>query len=180
MVDVGRGRLSVAAGGIARHTVVAGLIAGRGDGTWTGTRGIGSAAAAAAIGGGLNRAVGWNQEADGSFSIAYTAPGDGNLDGLVDILDAADLLAAAKYDTGGSAIWAEGDYTYDGVVDLLDVAESLSTGLFDAGFAATAASATLSAAVVSVPEPACLAAVGVAMMAGVARVRKRGRRRAPA
>jgi hypothetical protein len=180
MVDVGRGRLSVAAGGIARHTLVAGLIAGRGDGTWTGTRGIGSAVAAAAIGGGLNRAVGWNQEADGSFSIAYTAPGDGNLDGLVDILDAADLLAAAKYDTGGSAIWAEGDYTYDGVVDLLDVAESLSTGLFDAGFAANAASATLSAAVVSVPEPACLAAVGVAVMAGVATVRKRGRRRAPA
>ncbi len=180
LVDVGRGRLSVGAGGIARHALVAGLIAGRGDGTWTGTRGIGSAVAAAAIGGGVNRTVGWNQEADGSFTVAFAAPGDGNLDGLFDILDAADLLAGGKYDAGGSAIWGEGDFTYDGVVDLLDVAESLSTGLFDAGFAANASSETLTAAVVAVPEPTAvgLAAVGMWGLRGmVIAARGRWRRR---
>jgi hypothetical protein len=52
---------------------------------------------------------------------------------VVDILDAAGLLAAGRFDTGGTAGWVEGDTNYDGVVDILDVADFIGTSLFDAG-----------------------------------------------
>jgi chondroitin AC lyase len=174
LVDVGRARLNVAAGGLTRQSLLAELTAGRGDGSWNGGRGIASASVAASAATGQTRSLGWMQEADGSFTIAFTAAGDGNLDGLVDILDAADLLAAGRYDRGVQAGWAEGDYNYDGIVDLLDVADTLGTGLFDAGFATNAGSGTLSATVISVPEPsgAAVATIG-AVAAAWARCRRR-------
>ena len=106
--------------------------------------------------------------------VAPAAPGDTNLDGLIDILDASDLLSAGRFDLGGQAGWAEGDFNYDGIVDLLDVAESLSTGLFDAGGYAAASD------LVAVPEPtigmATLAiAVGVALIARGRRGDRSGR-----
>jgi hypothetical protein len=66
-------------------------------------------------------------------SFAFSAPGDTNIDGQVDILDGANFLAGGKFDSGTPASWNEGDFGYDGVVDILDAADFLSTGLFDAG-----------------------------------------------
>lgn len=164
LVDVGVGTLRVAAGGISRQSLVAALALGRGDGGWNGTAGIASRDVAAVVAGGGNRAVGWIQEVDGSFTVAAAAPGDTNLDGLIDILDASDLLAAGRLDAGGPATWAEGDFNYDGVVDLLDLADSLSTGLFDAGGyrGAMASGAVVGAPVAAVPEPAPAALIAAA------------------
>ena len=97
-----------------------------GDGTWNGTAGITSSAAAAAPA--ARRTVGWLDNGDGSVTFAFAAAGDTNLDWQVDILDAANFLAGGKFDTGSPASWNEGDFTYDGVVDILDAASFLSTG----------------------------------------------------
>jgi autotransporter-associated beta strand protein len=131
-LDVGTSQLAVA-GGMTTDALLQALRSGRGDGSWTGGGGITSAAAAADVAAGRPRAVGWRPAAAGGFVVGYAAAGDTNLDGVVDILDAAGLLAAGRFDTGGTAGWVEGDTNYDGVVDILDVADFIGTSLFDAG-----------------------------------------------
>jgi hypothetical protein len=127
-VDVGVGRFDVAAGGIDAGALVAQLLVGRGDGSWTGASGIVSAAVASAIAAGESRTIGWVANGDGSMTVAATVPGDTNLDGVMDILDVSQFAAAGMVDAGPGAIWSDGDFNYDGVVDILDVSEFLVGG----------------------------------------------------
>jgi len=97
-----------------------------------------------------------------SLTFAFAAPGDTNLDWLVDINDAAQFIAAGKYDTGLPATWSEGDFNYDGVVDIQDAADFSATGLYNEG---SYNPPQLDSAVAAVPEPA---SAGVAIgMAGI-------------
>jgi hypothetical protein len=48
-------------------------------------------------------------------------PGDANSDGVVDALDAAQVLAAGKFEIGQSATWAQGDFDGDGKVTNADM-----------------------------------------------------------
>ena len=166
--------------GLSVSELFTALVAGRSGGTWTGTSGITSAAAAADIALGLERGVGWLDNGDGSVFFSFAAPGDTNLDGLVDTLDTANFLAAAKYNESMPASWIEGDFTYDGIVDILDAASFFSTGLYNQGFYNQPPGASLSAGfggplVAAVPEPsawftlvaACAAAL--ASRRGIAR-----------
>ena len=166
LVDVTSGYVTVA-GGLSATDLVAQILAGRGDGSWTGTSGITSSTAAADIALGASRAVGWLDNGDGSLAFAYAAPGDTNLDWQVDVLDAANVLASGKFNTGDPATWAEGDFNYDGVVDVLDAADFITTGLYNAGPYNPPAGAV--GAVAAVPEPslpaAGLVAVGLAFTA---------------
>lgn len=173
LVDLGASRINVAAGGITPEAVVLDILAGRTGtaGAWTGTTGITSSAAAAAIAAGSPRAVGWYDDGSGAITVAFSAPGDTNVDGFVDLLDVANVLAAGKYDTGEPATWTQGDFTYDGIVDILDVSDFLVTGLFDAGGYLPAAAG--SAPIMAVPEPATLTAVGIACLAGGWRSKRR-------
>ena len=148
-VDVAAGGLTIT-DGITPASLVAAVVAGRGDGTWNGSGGITSSAAAASGG---ERTIGWLDNGDGSLTMAYAASGDTNLDGGIDILDAANFLAGAAFDTGLPATWFAGDFTYDGVVDILDAAEFIAPALFDAG-GYVVASAAFGGSVVPVPEPA--------------------------
>ena len=149
LVDVGTGGMTVTSG-LSTTQLVAELLAGRGSGgDWSGTSGITSSAVAAAVAQSIPRSIGWLDNGDGSVSFAYSAPGDTNIDGQVDILDAANFLAGDKFDSGSPASWNEGDFGYDGFVDILDAADFLSTALFDAGSFIPAASA-----ITAVPEPA--------------------------
>lgn len=149
LVDVTAGRLTIAAGQTARG-LVARIIEGRAGGSWSGTTGITSSVAAAAVAAGDSRAVGWIDAGGGGLAVGYAAPGDTNLDELVDILDAANFLAPALFDTGRPATWSQGDFSYDGITDILDAADFLSTGLYDAG---TYAPLGTVAGVATVPEP---------------------------
>ncbi|MFM7245615.1 MAG: hypothetical protein ACKO40_15780 [Planctomycetaceae bacterium] len=79
LVDVGTGRLTVAAG-LATADLVAALEEGRAGGGWNGPSGIASSAAAAGIAAGVPRAVGWLDSGAGSVAIAFAAPGDTNID----------------------------------------------------------------------------------------------------
>ena len=173
LLDVTSGGLTIL-GGMTAPQLVAELLEGRGDGSWTGTSGITSSTAAADIALSAPRAVGWLDNGDGSFTVAYAAPGDTNLDWSIDILDASNFLAFGKFDTGSPATWLEGDFGYDGVVDILDAADFFSTGLYDAGPYNAASGA---AGVAAVPEPATawgLAAAVVGVAAAVARRRRCG------
>jgi autotransporter-associated beta strand protein len=147
LTDVGNGMVTVATG-LSAAGMVNAIVAGMGDGTWNGTGGITSSAAATSGG---DRTIGWLDNGDGSVTFAFAAAGDTNLDWQVDIIDAANFLAGGKFDTGSPASWNEGDFTYDGVVDILDAASFLSNGLFDAG--AYNPTSGQAGAVAAVPEP---------------------------
>ena len=164
-VDIGTGSLTVT-GSMAAATVFAKLVEGRANGQWSGTSGIMSSAVAADIAAKRPRAVGWKANGGGSVTFSYAAPGDTNLDGIVDMTDVAGFLAAGKFNRGVAARWEEGDFNYDGVVDLLDAAEFLTRGLYDAGAYGPSAAASTTAGVAVVPEPvvpvagiACLMAI---------------------
>jgi autotransporter-associated beta strand protein len=178
LVDVGHGGMTVTAG-MAVPSLVAALVAGRDDGFWNGTSGITSSAVAADVALGEERAVGWLDNGDGSVTFSYAAPGDTNLDELVDSLDAANFLAGGKFDTLEPASWIDGDFNYDGFVDILDAASFASTGLFDEGYynqpplAFAAGLGGLTAPVAAVPEPTALAAAGLAGILVVAAARRR-------
>ena len=158
LVDVSTGGITVAAG-MTPVRLVAEILEGRGDGSWTGTSGITSTAVAADVAAGLPRAVGWLAAGGDSVAFAYSAPGDTNIDGQVDILDLANFFAGGKFNTGLAASWSEGDFGYDGIVDILDAADFVSTGLFNAGpYGPVAATGTIAA----VPEPALPVALACA------------------
>ena len=172
LVDVTSGFVTVA-GGLSATDLVAQILAGRGDGSWTGTSGITSSTAAADIALGASRAVGWLDNGNGSLSFAFAAPGDTNLDWQVNVLDAANLLTAGRFNAGAPATWSQGDFNYDGAVDVLDAADFIATGLYNAGPYNPAAG--IAASVAAVPEPSLPAAGLVAV--GLAFTARRRRRR---
>jgi len=94
--------------------------------------------------------VGWLDHGDGSVTFAYAAAGDTNLDWSVDILDIANVIAGAKFNSGLPAAWNEGDFNDDGLCDMLDVADLMSTDLYAAS---PYNGVQPSAVVAAVPEP---------------------------
>jgi autotransporter-associated beta strand protein len=158
LVDLGSGLVTVA-NGLSPTDLVTAIVAGRGDGSWTGTSGITSSVAAANLASSIPRAVGWLDNGDGSVTAAFAAPGDTNIDWQVDVVDALNFVTLGKFDTGLPATWLEGDFNYDGVVDILDALDFFNTGLYDAGSYNTAPG------IVPVPEPASF---GLAIATGIA------------
>lgn len=147
-IDLGAGLITIDVGGFSIAEINGLIAAGSNGGDWAGSSGISSSLAAAIPG----RGIGSKPNDDGSLTVAYAAPGDTNLDGMVDVLDVTNMLSAGVVGTSAPAGWWQGDFTYDGVVDLLDVAELLGWGLYgqssyrdadldvrDAAFAALAA-----------------------------------------
>jgi len=132
LVNLANGKVTVASG-LSPADLVTAIVAGRADGSWTGTSGITSSVAASDVASSIPRAVGWLDNGDGSLTAAYAAPGDTNIDWQVDVVDALNFVTLGKFDTGLPATWLEGDFNYDGVVDILDALDFFNTGLYDAG-----------------------------------------------
>jgi autotransporter-associated beta strand protein len=128
-IDLGTGRLTLAAGAASAANVLALLLAGRGDGAWNGSSGFVTRSAVPDRGLG----IGYLVNDDGSMIVAFAAPGDINLDGQVDVVDLSTLLSSGTIEAVVSNGWADGDFNYDGVCDLLDIGAFLATGLYDAG-----------------------------------------------
>jgi hypothetical protein len=175
-LDIGVGNMTVAAGGMTATALVADLVAGRNGGAWNGA-GISSSVVAAEVAGGAARALGWIDNGGGSLSFGYAAPGDTNIDRVVDIRDVANFLAGGRFDKGAPATWSQGDFNYDGVADVLDAADFITTGLYNAG--PYAAGPSGEAVVTAVPEPMALgfAAVGLLAVAAVQRCSRINRAR---
>jgi autotransporter-associated beta strand protein len=176
IVDVGSGKINVTAGLNATNLKTA-LVKGLAGGAWTGTTGIISSAAAASVAGGIPRTVGWLDNGNGSVTFAFAAPGDTNLDGLIDVLDATVLAGSNKFGTGAAATWQEGDFNYDGYVDMVDAAAFLSTNLYNAGSYSSASLALVGGnglgTVAAVPEPASLSILLAACGGAVLVARRR-------
>lgn len=98
---------------------------------------------------GPGRSIGWLANTDGTLSVGFAANGDTNIDGAVDILDAANFVAGNRFDTGAPVDWQDGDFNYDGVLDILDASEFFATGLYDTGVYLPVAVSQVAA----VPEP---------------------------
>ena len=183
LVDVTSGGISIASG-VTAAALVARIIEGRADGSWTGTSGITSSTAAADVAVSIPRAVGWLDNGDGSVTAAFAAPGDTNIDWQVDVLDASNFLSFGKFDSGLPATWLEGDFNYDGVVDVLDAADFFGTGLYDAGSynpsagqgAASYGIGVRQNPVAAVPEPALSAGLAAVAWLVSARCCRRIRR----
>ncbi|MFM7205885.1 MAG: hypothetical protein ACKO4T_04355, partial [Planctomycetaceae bacterium] len=73
-------------------------------------------------------------------------------DGVIDVLDAAGMLGAARFDTWLPSTWSQGDFNHDAVVDILDAADFISAALFDTG-GYLPQSTGPGAPVAAVPEP---------------------------
>lgn len=111
------------------------------------------------------------------LAVTYTATsaivtaglaGDMNLDGVIDILDAAGFASAGLFDAGRFASWADGDFNGDAVVDVLDAADFAMLGLFDAGPYGAAAGP-----IAAVPEPAMVVPMAAAACLAAAVARRR-------
>jgi autotransporter-associated beta strand protein len=163
LTDVGNGMITVSRGGLSVANMVSAIQVGYNGGAWNGTSGIGSTAVAAAnvAAGATVRAVGWLENADGSVTFAFAAPGDVNLDGQIDVLDAATIAGGGRFND--TATWALGDFNYDGIYDDLDNALFVATNLFDAGPYNAPPGAV--GGIAAVPEPSAAAIVIGAMFA---------------
>jgi len=127
-LDLGTGRLTVAAGGYDLAAVREWLVAGRNGGGWDGATGIVSRAAGSSV----LREVGYTVS-DGLLTIGWAAAGDTNLDGAVNIFDMMEIVSRGRFNDGDSgAAWADGDFDFDGRVGLVDLVQSTSSGLFNA------------------------------------------------
>lgn len=121
------------------------------------------------LGGGKRLAVSYTATA---AVVTAAMAGDTNLDGTLDILDAAGFASAGLFDGGSLGTWADGDFNGDGLVDILDAADFVTQGLFDAGDYTGVAGQ-----VAAVPEPVGLMACAVAAWAATLHaVRRRTRR----
>jgi chondroitin AC lyase len=176
-LDLGAGRIQIGPGGANAEALRADLLAGRNGGRWDGASGIVSAAVAGAGAGA--RGVGYFVRPDGSAVVAFAAPGDTNLDGMVDILDLVQISAGGRYGSALPANWAQGDVDYDGRTSLFDLVSIASSNTYGKrnylSFLGTAGTGMVS---VAVPEPT--GGLGITMavaVAGIAGIRRRGSRR---
>ncbi|MGI9178725.1 MAG: phosphodiester glycosidase family protein, partial [Pirellulales bacterium] len=156
-LEIGTSRVEVAAGGFDAASIRTAIAAGG-----SGGNGITTVAVAAAAAAGQPRAIGWRTDGDGVLALRLAAPGDVDLDGLVDILDVSALLAAGRFNSGIAASWSEGDFNADGDFDIRDVAALLGAEVFDRGPYEAARSVVTAAAV---PEPQIPAGVAVSVFA---------------
>ena len=168
-IDLGVSGIEIAPGGITAADLRAGILAGRAGGTWTGSTGIGSSAAAASP---QSRAVGYTVAADGTAVMAYAAVGDVNLNGQVDVFDLVGINSGGRYNSGVVADWSSGDTNYDGFTNVFDLVSINSAGTYNAGSYLGTGSG--SGSITAVPEPGgAVVAVG---LVGVLAACRGGRR----
>ena len=168
-LDLGKGSITIAPGGMSSTDLLADLTAGFADGAWNGASGIVSSAVASAQAIGQARTIGWMDNPDGGIRVGFVAPGDTNLDYAIDLLDAANIATTGLFDTGQPANWMDGDFNNDRLSDILDAAAFIGTGLFDTGFYEE----SVAGAVATVPEPSGMAVIGLAAAIAAVAGRKR-------
>jgi autotransporter-associated beta strand protein/T5SS/PEP-CTERM-associated repeat protein len=170
-LDLGAGQVAIAAGGITAADLRADIIAGRNGGAWSGSAGITSSAAAAAGG---TRAVGYVVAGDGSARVSFAAPGDTDLNGLVNVFDLVGIDASGTYGTGATAVWSQGDFNYDGRTNVFDLVGIDTAGAYGSGnYFPASPTAAGAASVAVVPEPGSMVSLGLAAAALLTASRRR-------
>lgn len=131
-LDIGKGRIEIAPGGITEAELRADLITGRGVGNFQNTN-VGIVTSAPNPVPFFVPVIGYTVLPSGAAIVAWPAFGDTNLDGSVDFDDVIQVLAAGLYDTDLPATRVEGDFGYSGTVNFDDVLAMTAVGLYDKG-----------------------------------------------
>jgi hypothetical protein len=167
-----------------RATILSYLKSGAAGGSWTGSSGILSFAAAASNG---KYGVGFADSSDpgnpaglaaGQMEIKYALLGDANLDGSVNGSDFA--ILAANFNKAVSG-WDQGDFNYDGSVngaDFADLAANFNQGSSQSVTAALDSFAATNGLSADVLEPASATMMVIGGL-GILRRRRHGREIAP-
>ena len=156
-VDLGYGGVIVSSGGYTVGTLRTSLAAALAA-SWQGASGFATRAASSMVGSGL----GYMVNADGSVTICFAAVGDTDLDGRVDVLDIANILATGSFNSDSGDGWSSGDFNYDGLVDTLDASDFLAAGLFNAGAYVTATPGLVGTSWTLTPAEAAFASLAAA------------------
>lgn len=136
-----------------------------------------------AVEGQFRTIIGMEGGGDKRLAVTYTATsavvtaavaGDTNLDGMIDLLDAAAFVASRRFDSGVAARWDQGDFNGDGLVDVLDAGDFIALDLFDTGPYGNGIGGQ-SASLTAVPEPACGGLLVVTSLAVAATALRRRR-----
>jgi autotransporter-associated beta strand protein len=168
--DLSSGSLTVL-DGFSREQLKAELLKGRGDGFWNGAAGINSSTAAADIADGIVRSVGWTENPDGSVTVAYSAPGDTDLSGDVNIFDLVSINGSGSYGTGTPSVWSQGDFDYNGVTNIFDMVLTIGANVYRRGSYLPAVTSAVS--VNAVPEPSVCLLAFAGLAGGYCALRRR-------
>lgn len=133
LVDVGTGKLAIAAAGFEAGGLRQQLLAGHNGGGWNGSSGIVSSRAPAGSSWGVGYRI-----AGGVATVGWAAVGDANLDGQVNIFDVQLISTSGRYNQPLEAGWEDGDFNYDGRSNVIDLQVFTSTGLYGQGSYLTA------------------------------------------
>jgi len=80
------------------------------------------------------REIGHRVLPDGALKVGYSAVGDANMDGSVNLQDLIALDAGGKFGTAATdAGWWQGDFNHDGVVNIVDIIAMDAAGLYGTG-----------------------------------------------
>jgi autotransporter-associated beta strand protein len=122
---------------------------------------------------GTNRTLGW-RDTGTTVEIAYTIPGDANLDFVVSF---PDLVSLAQNYNGTGKDWAQGDFNYSTIVDFSDLVvlaqnynQSLSVS--EAEILGGEFASDFALAQSLVPEPTSLAVLALGTLAATSRRRR--------
>ena len=103
---------------------------------------------------GTFREIGHQILPDGSLKVGYSAVGDANMDGSVNVQDLIAISTSGKYGSGlADAGWWQGDFNHDGVVNITDLINLSTSGLYGTGSYMPPESSGSSALVVTSSTP---------------------------
>ena len=113
--------------------------------------------------------MGYAVAGNGTAKVSFAAPGDTNLDGLVNFSDIQGIISGGRYGQAGTTgVWAVGDFNYDGLVNFTDIQGMLNAGRYGQAsyFPAAPSGASLGGlgAPVAVPEPGTTVAMLMAVV----------------
>ena len=105
------------------------------------------------------------------MTVAYSAPGDTDLSGDVNIFDLVSINGSGSYGTGTPSVWSQGDFDYNGVTNIFDMVLTIGANVYRRGSYLPAVTSAVS--VNAVPEPSVCLLAFAGLAGGYCALRRR-------